>query len=110
MHASTQARVIEGFKSIADNVKLMGRNRPDVDVLQLVFDWLSNTRNGKWLLVLDSADNDGVLLRSTSGNNDEGRKLVECLPQSPNGSILLTTRNRGPVFLHLRHPPIYNKS
>ncbi|KAF4332557.1 kinesin light chain [Fusarium beomiforme] len=98
VHASTQARVIEGFKSIADNVKLMGRNRPDTDVLQLVFDWLSNVRNGKWLLVLDSADDFNVLLRSTSGDNDDGRKLVEYLPQSPNGSILITTRNRDLAF------------
>ncbi|RKK56450.1 hypothetical protein BFJ69_g17647, partial [Fusarium oxysporum] len=98
VHASTQARVIEGFKSIADKVKLMGRNRPDVDVLQLVFDWLSNVRNGKWLLVLDSADDSDVLLHSTSGDNDDGRKLVEYLPQSPNGAILITTRNRDLAF------------
>ncbi|TVY72483.1 Kinesin light chain [Fusarium oxysporum f. sp. cubense] len=98
VHASTQARVIEGFKSIADKVKLMGRNRPDADVLQLVFDWLSNVRNGKWLLVLDSADDSDVLLRSTSRGSDNGRKLVEYLPQSPNGSILITTRNRDLAF------------
>ncbi|KAF9773305.1 hypothetical protein IL306_008920 [Fusarium sp. DS 682] len=98
VHASTQARVREGFKSIADKVKLMGRNRPDADVLQLVFDWFSNVRNGKWLLVLDSADDSDVFLRSTSGGNDYGRKLVEYLPQSANGSILTTTRNRDLAF------------
>ncbi|KAL7762869.1 hypothetical protein ACKLNR_006227 [Fusarium oxysporum f. sp. zingiberi] len=98
VHASTQARIIEGFKSIANNVKLMGRDRPDADVLQLVFDWLSNGQNGKWLLVLDSADDSDVLLHSTSGGNDDGRKLVEYLPQSPNGSILITTRNRDLAF------------
>ncbi|PCD20336.1 hypothetical protein AU210_016203 [Fusarium oxysporum f. sp. radicis-cucumerinum] len=98
VHASTQARVIEGFKSIADKVKLMGCNRPDADVLQLVFDWLSNGRNGKWLLVLDSADNSDVLLHSTSGDNGDGRQLVEYLPQSPNGSLLTTTRNRDLAF------------
>ncbi|QKD50448.2 uncharacterized protein FOBCDRAFT_216488 [Fusarium oxysporum Fo47] len=98
VHASTQARVIEGFKSIADKVKLMGRNRPDADILQLVFDWLSNAQNGKWLLVLDSADDSHVFLHSTSGDNDNGRKLVEYLPQSANGSILITTRNRDLAF------------
>ncbi|KAI7768306.1 hypothetical protein LZL87_013926 [Fusarium oxysporum] len=98
IYASTQARVIEGFKSIADKVKLIGRSRPNADVLQLVFDWLSNTHNGKWLLVLDSADDAEVLLRSTSGNDDDGRKLVEYLPQSANGSIVITTRNRDLAF------------
>ncbi|EXK23354.1 hypothetical protein FOMG_19866 [Fusarium oxysporum f. sp. melonis 26406] len=65
VHASTQARVIEGFKSIADKVRLMGRNRPDADVLQLVFDWLCDGRNGKWLLVLDSVDDSDVLVHNT---------------------------------------------
>ncbi|KAH7459901.1 hypothetical protein FOMA001_g19846 [Fusarium oxysporum f. sp. matthiolae] len=98
VRASTQARVIEGFKSIADNVKLVGRDCPDTDVLQLVFDWLSNVRNGKWFLVLDSADNSDVLIHGTSGDKDDGRKLVEYLPQSPNGSILITTRNKDLAF------------
>ncbi|EXM13903.1 hypothetical protein FOTG_17656 [Fusarium oxysporum f. sp. vasinfectum 25433] len=99
VHASTQARVIEGFKSIADKVRLMGRNRPDADVLQLVFDWLCDGRNGKWLLVLDSVDDSDVLVHSTGGDSDNGRKLVKYLPQSPNGSILITTRNK---YLALR--------
>ncbi|PCD20337.1 hypothetical protein AU210_016204 [Fusarium oxysporum f. sp. radicis-cucumerinum] len=98
VHASTQARVMEGFQSIADKVKLIGRNRPDADVLQLVFDWLSNGRNGKWLLVLDSADDSDVWLHSTSGDKDDRRKLVEYLPQSPNGSILVTTRDKDLAF------------
>jgi tetratricopeptide (TPR) repeat protein len=76
----------------------VGRNRPDADVLQLVFDWLCNGRNGKWLLVLDSADDSDVLVHSTSGDNDDGLKLVEYLPQSPNGSILITTRNKYLAF------------
>ncbi|KAF5240546.1 hypothetical protein FANTH_9517 [Fusarium anthophilum] len=98
IHASTQARVIEGFQSIADKVKLINHNRPDADVLQLVFDWLSDVRNGRWLLVLDSADDSDVLLHSTSKDNNDRPKLAEYLPQSPNGSILITTRNRNLAF------------
>ncbi|KAI8649734.1 NB-ARC domain-containing protein [Fusarium keratoplasticum] len=97
VHASTQARVIEGFKTIADNVKLWGRNQPEVDVLQLVFDWLSNERNGKWLLVLDSADDYDVLY-GVSGNVKDGRPLATYLPQSHNGCIILTTRNKDLAF------------
>ncbi|KAG7411089.1 hypothetical protein Forpe1208_v010725 [Fusarium oxysporum f. sp. rapae] len=98
IHASTQARLIEGFKLIADNVKLMGRNRPGADILQLTFNWLSDIRNGKWLLVLDSADDSDVLFYSTAGGNDDRRKLVEYLPQTPNGSIVITTRNKDLAF------------
>uniref|UniRef100_A0A4E9E9F7 Uncharacterized protein n=1 Tax=Gibberella zeae TaxID=5518 RepID=A0A4E9E9F7_GIBZA len=98
VHASTPARIVEGFKSIADNIKLMGRNQPTVDILKLVFDWLSNVRNGKWLLILDSADDPDVLLDSTIGGRGGERKLVEYLPQSVNGCVLLTTRNRDLAF------------
>ncbi|RGP77945.1 kinesin light chain [Fusarium longipes] len=98
IHASTQARVIEGFMSIADKLKLPGRNRPETNLLKLVYEWLSNERNGKWLLVLDSADDSDVFLKKASeGNNDE-RKLIEYLPHSQNGSILITTRNRDLAF------------
>ncbi|KAI8710927.1 NB-ARC domain-containing protein [Fusarium sp. LHS14.1] len=97
VHASTQARVIEGFKTIADQVKLIGCNQPEVDVLQIVFDWLSNDRNGKWLLVLDSADDYDVFY-GASGNVKDGRPLAIYLPQGQNGCIILTTRNKDLAF------------
>ncbi|KAI8633501.1 P-loop containing nucleoside triphosphate hydrolase protein [Xylariaceae sp. FL1651] len=60
IHAETQARVEEGFKSIADTVKIPGRNQPTADIPQLVYQWLQNERNGRWLMVLDSADDINV--------------------------------------------------
>ncbi len=54
--AGTRARVEEGLRTIADAVKLAGRNQPKADIPQLIYNWLSNERNGKWIMVLDSAD------------------------------------------------------
>lgn len=47
VHAGPQARVEEGFRTIADTVKLPGRKQPEADIPQLVYSWMSNERNGK---------------------------------------------------------------
>ncbi|KAL8366543.1 hypothetical protein RB595_010413 [Gaeumannomyces hyphopodioides] len=92
IHAGTQARVEEGFRAIADAVKLPGRDQPKADIPQLVCGWLSNERNGRWTIVLDSADDENVFYAANDGR--EGKPLASCLPQSRNGSIVVTTRNR----------------
>ncbi|KAL8299073.1 hypothetical protein RB593_009129 [Gaeumannomyces tritici] len=96
IHAGTQARVEEGFQAIADVVKLPGRNQPKADVLQLVYGWLSNEQNGRWTIILDSADNGGVFYATNDGR--KGKPLANYLPQSRNGSIVVTTRNRDLAF------------
>ncbi|KAI0439763.1 P-loop containing nucleoside triphosphate hydrolase protein [Xylaria telfairii] len=99
VHAETRARVEEGFKSIADAVKIPGRNQPEADIPQLVYQWLQNERNGQWLMVLDSADDIDVfyntqeIARQTTSEG-EIKPLSAYLPQSSNGSILATTRNK----------------
>ncbi|KAM7215496.1 P-loop containing nucleoside triphosphate hydrolase protein [Rhypophila decipiens] len=93
IHAGTQARVEEGFRTIADAVKLPGRNHPKADIPQLVYSWLSNERNGGWVIVLDSADDSDVFY-STTGPTPKSKPLATYLPQSRNGAILVTTRNK----------------
>ncbi|KAL8364681.1 hypothetical protein RB595_003793 [Gaeumannomyces hyphopodioides] len=92
IHAGTQARVEEGFRAIANAVKLPGRNQLKADVLQLVYGWLSNERNGRWTIILDSTDDGGVFYATNHGH--EGKPLASYLPQSRNGSIVVTIRNR----------------
>src|SRR5262249_38278775 len=52
-----------------------------------------NKENGRWVIVLDSADDIDVFLGTTEGVRD-GRPLTTYLPQSRNGCILVTTRNK----------------
>ncbi|KAK3947628.1 P-loop containing nucleoside triphosphate hydrolase protein [Pseudoneurospora amorphoporcata] len=96
VHAGTQARVDEGFRAIADAAELPGRNDSKANILQLVYGWLSNERNGKWVMVLDSADDRDVFFGADS--NPERRPLAAYLPQSPNGCLLVTTRNKDLAF------------
>src|SRR4051812_31837462 len=98
VHAGTQARVEEGFRTIADTVKLPGRHQPKADIPQLVYGWLSNERNGRWIMILDSADDSDVFLGPNSGDARNQRPFATYLPQSRNGSIVITTRNKDLAF------------
>ncbi len=92
VHASTRTRVEEGFWAIAEAVKLVGRSQPRANIPRLVYNWLSNEQGDKWVMVLDSADDLDVFY-GASEDACEGQPLATFLPQSSNGSILVTTRN-----------------
>ncbi|KAI1281777.1 P-loop containing nucleoside triphosphate hydrolase protein [Xylaria sp. FL0933] len=104
IHASTRARVEQGFKAIADAVKIPGRNNPGADILQLVYRWLGNEHNGHWLIILDSADDVDVFYdvdkkAKQPGSVERGKRaLSSYLPQSSNGSIIVTTRDKRLAF------------
>lgn len=101
IHADTQDHVEEGFRRIAKCIELPAQNLPWVDLYQHVCNWLSDTQNGQWIIVLDGADNPNVFykMRIVSRNIP-----VLSVPPEPadlflpsltrNGSIIVTTRNK----------------
>ena len=91
MHASNATRFEQGYREIASVGEIPGRDDPDSDILQLVYEWLRDERNGAWLMVLDNADDDDVFF-GLDESNDKA-PLSTFVPQSPNGSILITSRN-----------------
>jgi tetratricopeptide (TPR) repeat protein len=100
VHAGTRARFEEGYRRIAEATKMNGWNDKKVDILQLVRSWLCDESNGQWTMVIDNADDADVFFNNgsqnlTTGNLDESAELLSnFLPQSPNGSILVTSRNQ----------------
>ncbi|KAH0562120.1 hypothetical protein GP486_003180 [Trichoglossum hirsutum] len=94
VNGSTKARFEEAYGGIADRLKLPGRHDPKINVLQLVRNWLCDEANGRWMMVLDNADNVEVFYPQPSHNQEPTRPLAAYLPQSHNGSILVTSRNR----------------
>ncbi|KAF2191620.1 putative kinesin [Zopfia rhizophila CBS 207.26] len=102
VHASSSARLKQSYQEIAEQVKLHGRKDPQADVFKLVHGWLRNERNGKWLLVLDNADDATALFApmtdsqkaQASSDSKPAYPLSTDLPRSKNGSILVTTRTR----------------
>lgn len=101
VHASNAARFEQGYRDIADAVKIAGREDPKADIFKLVHDWL-RVNGEKWLIILDNVDDANFLVeahlvdqsQSSKSNGQSPRPLREYLPQSQNGSVLITTRSR----------------
>ena len=102
IHAETQARLREGYYEIAKTTKMNGWNDPKVDTMQLVNTWLCSEASGKWLMVVDSADDASVFFHDFSASRAACRSdtttiepsLSSFLPQASTGSILVTSRSR----------------
>jgi hypothetical protein len=79
-----------------NRLELPGRNDPKVSVLQLVSDWLCNETNGRWTMVLDNVDNVEVFYQDSKSEHSSSisSPLAAYLPQSHNGSILITSRSK----------------
>src|SRR5947199_1926262 len=67
-------------------LQIQGIEDEKADVKHLVKQHLSHESAGQWLMILDSADDEAIW----------GTKsiLTDYLPNSPVGSVLVTTRNR----------------
>ena len=77
-----------------------GWDDPKVDVLRLVRSWLCDESNGQWTMIVDNADDEAVFFDHTSqsrmagGSDQPTEPLCDYLPQSPSGSILITSRSQ----------------
>ncbi|CAG8306664.1 unnamed protein product [Penicillium salamii] len=103
IHASNAARFEQSFRDIANQAKIPGRNDPTVNIYQLVEGWLRDGKRETWLLILDNVDDDGFLRQSSATDqqslklgqtNASTKPILEYLPRNPNGSIMITSRNK----------------
>ena len=99
MYASNAARFEQAYRDIADVIKIAGREDPGANIFKLVHDWLRGC-GGTWLMILDNVDdadffvNAQAPIQSQSSDCRTLRPLRDYLPQSQNGSILITTRSQ----------------
>ena len=103
VHAGSMARLEQSFRETADYVKIPGRQDPKANIFKLVHDWLHDGNSGQWLLILDNVDNPNLLSEAgdagqraqRTGVDGERRQPISAyLPQSQNGSILVTSRSQ----------------
>ena len=115
VHASNAARFEQSFRDIADQAKIPGRQDPTANLFQLVESWLRDRKRAKWLLILDNVDDDGFLRQPSSigqqglqiGHPNAATKpLLEFLPRSPNGSIIVTSRNKEAALRIVYHQDV----
>ncbi|KFY74393.1 hypothetical protein V499_05575 [Pseudogymnoascus sp. VKM F-103] len=100
VHGANSRRFKQSYREIANSLELPGRDNPQVNVVELVVQWLRNEKNGKWVMILDNADNENLYFPKTecSPQEREGMEPSEALsaylPQSRHGCILVTSRDR----------------
>ncbi|KAF2739038.1 HET-domain-containing protein, partial [Polyplosphaeria fusca] len=89
VHAGSATRLEQSYRDIASQVELPGQSEPQANIFELVRNWLRDEKNGKWLLVLDNADDSAVL---TSLLDRVQGHLSRYLPPSKYGSTIVTSR------------------
>ncbi|GCB25594.1 nephrocystin-3 [Aspergillus awamori] len=102
IYAGNADRFEQSYRDVADIVKLPGRRDPKANIFKLVHDWLRDSRNGNWMVILDNVDDAEFLVnrpRKTQGqvahdNRRADRPLEQYLPRSPNGSLLITSQSK----------------
>ncbi|KJZ71092.1 hypothetical protein HIM_09511 [Hirsutella minnesotensis 3608] len=80
------------YREIGRKLQIDGIEDDDADVKSLVKAALSGNRIGRWLLVVDHAD-DLHILSEPPQSSIGGSSLAQYLPFGCEGSVLLTTRN-----------------
>lgn len=93
VRASDTTSFDNSYRDIAQQLKIPGLENDKADVKQLVKTRLCQDITGKWLMIVDGANDYKIFY---SGNDDNGfSALSKYLPSSPLGAILFTTRDRG---------------
>ncbi|KAJ6120892.1 hypothetical protein N7523_005172 [Penicillium sp. IBT 18751x] len=115
IHASNEARFEQSFRDIADQVKISGRQDPKVNIFKLVENRLRDDNIGKWICILDNVDDDKLLRSFSAADTGEWTKgpidgstkpLLEYVPRSQNGSIIITSRTREVALKLVDHKDI----
>ena len=93
--APTAARFTQSYHEIARKLQLGGSNDPQVDVCELVCDWLEEEEQKQWLMILDNVD-DVDALHGRAQNEGLAKAMIDYLPRrlSANKLLVVTTRDR----------------
>ncbi|KAJ9131272.1 Kinesin light chain [Coniochaeta hoffmannii] len=99
VHASSAERFRQAYAFIAEECRIPGHDDPKVDVLLLVKRWLEGKDRGRWLMVIDNADDTQVFFGrraepATIDMSGLARKVGSYIPDCAHGSVLVTTRNK----------------
>ncbi|KAL7935628.1 hypothetical protein V8C35DRAFT_333533 [Trichoderma chlorosporum] len=86
INAESRSSIDQGFKNIALSIAPLRKPSTIEASLRIASDWLSKERNGRWILILDGANDHSIF-------HDEFY-----LPKSHKGTIILTTRRRDVAY------------
>ena len=86
IHASNRSRFMDAYAKIAKRANIIGYEKAETGGAQLVKEWFESENSGRWLMIIDNADDYDLLYGSD--------RLADNFPRSENGSIIMTTRDR----------------
>jgi tetratricopeptide (TPR) repeat protein len=98
VHASNAERFRQAYTSLTQECQVPGYDDPKADVLLLVKAWLERKDRGRWLMVIDNADDMRLFFGQHMGSanassSSHEERLGRYLPECPHGAILVTTGN-----------------
>ncbi|KAK3489478.1 uncharacterized protein B0T23DRAFT_398002 [Neurospora hispaniola] len=96
--AGSKESFVQGFRRIAEDLRLPVPSSSGNDMLRRVRSWLCDNENVQWLIILDNAD-DYRVFRDQRTTSDvlpaiDSEALETFLPQTNNGRILITSRSQ----------------
>lgn len=92
------ARCEKSLRDLTERAKIPGRQDRNANIFQLVGNWLQDERIGKWILILDNVDDDELLRKPWATGTESHASTqppLRYLFESSNGSIIITSRNKG---------------
>ncbi|KAK3985852.1 kinesin light chain 3 [Cladorrhinum sp. PSN332] len=111
VHANNAEKFRQSFMSIAQECQIPGSVDPKADVLLLLKRWLERKESGRWLMVIDNADDTNVFFGTPKESVSRGAlkdeaSLGKYIPDCAHGSIIITTRNKetGSRFVKGKRP------
>ncbi|VUC29845.1 unnamed protein product [Clonostachys rosea] len=99
VHASNTQRFRQAYSTIAQECGFPGHDDLQVDILDLVKTQLERWSHGRWMMIIDNADDPQLFFPSLpNGSSQPMTKpqlgLGRYLPECARGSILITSRNK----------------
>ena len=92
IEAGSADRLDQGYSDIAKKIDIPKWNLPQTDIKQLIKHHLGVESAGRWLLILDGADNEDI--RVAQEFESSSVNLIDYLPHSTHGSVIITTSSK----------------
>ena len=97
MSALNPQRFRETYRKIAESLNLAnshlltGQASSETNILQMVKERLESKATGKWLMLVDNADDTDMLSKKTV---ESGESLFDYIPENSHGAIIYSTQNK----------------
>ena len=75
VHASSAVRFDADIRKLTYDAAIPGCDNQESDAFTLVYNWLRDKRNGKWVLVLDNVDDPDFLFRAPDVKDRKSTRL-----------------------------------